>query len=89
LNNDAATNLGVLEASEGHLGRAVQLWQGAFDRLPHRSVIGINLAMAFCESGQFEQGRRYVQRVLDFNPDSTEARRLLEHMSGDPVRCGR
>ncbi|MGZ4789180.1 MAG: tetratricopeptide repeat protein [Terriglobales bacterium] len=87
LNNDAATNLGVLEAGEGHLARAVQLWQGAFDRLPHRSAIGINLAMAFCGAGQVEQGRRYVERVLDFNPDSPEAQRLLQHMNGDPVSC--
>ena len=87
LNNDAATNLGVLEAGEGHLARAVQLWQGAFDRLPHRSAIGINLAMAFCGTGQVSEARRYIERVLDFNPDSPEAQRLAQHMNADPVSC--
>jgi Flp pilus assembly protein TadD len=87
--NDAATNLGVLEASDGHLGRAVQLWQGAFERLPHRSAIGINLALAFCGSGQVEQARKYAQRVLEFNPDSREAQSLMKNLSADPVSCKR
>ena len=87
LSNDAATNLGVLEAGEGHLRRAVELWQPAFDRMPHRSAIGINLAVAYCEAGQFDQGRKYVERVLDFNPDFSEARRLRQHMSSDPPTC--
>jgi tetratricopeptide (TPR) repeat protein len=87
LANDAATNLGTLEARAGHLKRAVQLWQGAFDRVPHRSEIGMDLAMAFCAAGQKDEARQYVQRVLEFNPDFENAKRLLGRLGGDPVKC--
>ena len=87
LSNDAATNLGTLEARAGNLRRAVELWQGAFDRVPHRSAIGMDLSMAFCAAGQMEEARRYVLRVLDFNPDFTNAKRLLAHLNADPVKC--
>jgi len=52
LANDATANLAILEAQSGNLPRAVQLWQGAFARIPYRSAIGLNLAMAFCVAGQ-------------------------------------
>lgn len=87
LSDRAATDLGVIEARTAHLSRAVELWQSAFDRAPHRSAIGINLAIAFCDAGQADVGRKYVQRVLDFNPDFTEARQLLNAMNADPPRC--
>jgi hypothetical protein len=87
LSNDAATNLGTLEARAGNLRRAVELWQGAFARVPYRSAIGMDLAMAFCATGQKEEARRYVLRVLDFNPDFTNAKRLLAHLNADPVKC--
>jgi tetratricopeptide (TPR) repeat protein len=87
LSSEAATNLGTLEARTGNLRRAVELWQRAFDRVPYRSAIGMDLAMAFCAAGQKEEARRYVLRVLDFNPDFTNAKRLLAHLNADPVRC--
>ena len=87
LANDAATNLGTLEARAGNLKRAVELWQAAFERVPHRSAIGMDLAMAFCAAGQKDEARRYVTRVLEFNPDFGNAKRLLGRLDGDPVRC--
>ena len=85
--NTAATNLGILEAQAGHLRRAVELWQGAFERVPYRSAIGMDLAMAFCAAGQKDEARRYVERVLEFNPDYGKAKSLLVHLKGDPVQC--
>jgi hypothetical protein len=81
---DAATNLGVIEAKSGHLRTAVALWPGAFDRAPGKSSIGMNLARAFCESGQWTDARSHVVRVLHFNPDLSEARKLFQHLNGDP-----
>lgn len=85
---DAATNLGVLEAKRGQLQRAVSLWQGAFNRAPGKSSIGMNLARVFCESGQINEARSYVLRVLQFNPDRAEARKLLQHLNANPPGCG-
>ena len=84
---DAATNLGVLEAQSGHLGEAVKLWQGAFQRAPGRSSIGMNLARAFCATGQTNDARNYTLRVLQFNPDLTAANKLLSGLNADPPKC--
>jgi tetratricopeptide (TPR) repeat protein len=87
LDNDAATNLGILEARSGNLRRAVELWQGAFARVPYRSAIGMNLAMVFCAAGQSEDARKYVLRVQEFNPDYLKAKQLLAHLGERPAQC--
>jgi tetratricopeptide (TPR) repeat protein len=86
---DAATNLGVLNAQSGHLDEAVRLWQDAFRRAPGRSSIGMNLAHTFCATGQVNDARDYVLRVLQFNPDLAAAKKLLNQLDDDPPRCGR
>lgn len=86
---DAAANLGVIEARSGNLSAAVRLWQAAFDRAPGDSSIGMNLARSFCEAGRMKDARTSVSRVLKFNPDLTEARKLLQHLDADPPSCGR
>lgn len=87
LASDAATDLGILEAEQGNLRRAVVLWNSAFLRVPNRSAIGMNLAMAFCVSGQKEVARQFVERVLEFNPDYAKGKSLLQHLSEDPAQC--
>jgi len=84
---DVATNLGVLEAREGHVREAVKFWQAAFQRAPGRSGIGMNIAKAFCDAGHIDEARSYVLRVLDFNPDLGEAKRLLQHLNRVPPSC--
>lgn len=87
LANDAASNLGILEARMGNLRRAAELWQAAFERVPNRSAIGMNLAIVFCAAGQKETARKYVERVLEFNPDYGKAKSLLKHLGEDPAQC--
>ena len=86
---DAATNLGILEAQSGQLSQAVKLWQGAFRRAPGRSMIGMNLARAFCAAGQFNDARTYTLRVLQFNPDLGSAKKLINQLNADPPSCGK
>jgi tetratricopeptide (TPR) repeat protein len=88
LANDAATNLGAIEARSGNLRRAVELWQGAFERVPYRSAIGMNLALAFCATGQKEDARRYLGRVLEFNPDFGKAKEMVRRLEGNEAECG-
>ena len=85
---DAATNLGVMEANSGHAGEAVKLWQSAFDRAPYKSSIGMNLARVFCAAGQFDKARNCTLRVLEFNPDLSEAKQLLQHLNAATPGCG-
>jgi len=85
---DAAANLGVIEARNGNLKHAIELWQSAFDRAPADSSIGMNLARTFCESGKVGETRSVLQRVLRFNPDLSEAKQLLQSLNADPSGCG-
>ena len=87
LSNDAATNLGILEARGGNLQRAVELWIPAFARVPNRSAIGMDLAITFCAGGQKDVARKYVERVLEFNPDYRRAKSLLQNLGKDPPQC--
>ena len=85
--NDAATNLGVIEAQEGQTDRAVALWQQAFERAPWKSAIGMNLVRVFCSEGQYDKARSHIVRVLEFNPDLPEANTLARYLSAHPPGC--
>jgi tetratricopeptide (TPR) repeat protein len=84
---DAAANLGILKARAGDAEQAVKLWQEAFARAPHRSVIGMNLALVFCAAGQKDVARKYVERVLEFNPDYGKGKSLLAHLGEENGQC--
>jgi Flp pilus assembly protein TadD len=87
LSNDAATDLGILEARAGNLQHAVDLWRGAFERVPNRSPVGMDLAIVFCVAGKKDIARKFVDRVLEFNPDYGKAKSFLDHMAQDPSQC--
>ncbi len=85
---DAATNLGVIEAQSGHLPEAVRLLQSAFDHAPGRSSIGMDLARVFCFEEKLDESRASVDRVLEFNPDLSEAKKLMEGLHQSKPNCG-
>jgi len=92
LNNDgtdaeAATNLGVIEAKEGHLRSAVALWQTVFKEAPWRSSVGVDIALGYCAANHYDEGRAYLRRVLEFNPDFALGRSLMDQLSANPRRC--
>ena len=86
-NNGSATNLGAIEAQSGNLAHAIELLRGALERVPNRSAVGIDLAIIYCAKGEPGTAQGYVQRVLDFNPDSSTAKRFLANLKSDPVQC--
>jgi len=85
---DAATNLGAIEANRGHLREALRLWQDAFQRAPGESRIGMNIARLFCDIGQPSRARDSVLRVIEFNPDLSEAGTLLQRLNRGSAGCG-
>ena len=87
LANDAAVNLGILEARAGNLRRAVELWQVVFNREPYRSAIGLNLAMAFCVADKKDVAREFLQRALEFSPDYLKGKQLLAHLGEEKGQC--
>jgi Flp pilus assembly protein TadD len=84
---DAATDLGVIEAESGHLREAIELWQGAFQRAPGRSSLGMNLVVAFCDGRRFDEARTTVLRVLEFSPDLTAAKKAFQAVNRTPPTC--
>ena len=45
------------------------------------------MAMVFCAEGHKQEARRYVLRVLEFNPDYARAKELLAQLDADPGQC--
>jgi Flp pilus assembly protein TadD len=84
---DAASNLGVIEAQTGNLQFAAKLLQGAFERAPGRSSIGMNLARVFCLSGKLQDAHSTTLRVLEFNPDLNAAKDLLKNLTSSKPGC--
>lgn len=84
---DAATNLGVIEAQKGRPQDAIQLWQDAFARAPDRSGIGMNLARVYCQGEKFDEAKKTVLRVLEFNPDLGSAKKMLAGLNRSPASC--
>ncbi len=84
---DAATNLGVIEAQAGHMQEAVRLWQDAFKRAPDRSSIGMNIARLYCQAGMGDEAKAYLLRVLEFSPDLSPARKMLQELAKSPANC--
>lgn len=84
---DAAANLALLEANAGHLDRAAALWKSVFARVPGRSSWGIDLARALCLSGHGEEAKAAIGRVLEFNPDLSTARGMLQQLETGEVKC--
>jgi tetratricopeptide (TPR) repeat protein len=87
LSIDAASNLAVIEANAGHLDRAITLWKSAFERIPGRSGLGLNLARGLCVSGHADQSQATVERVLEFNPDLAAARSTLKQLQSGAAKC--
>jgi hypothetical protein len=85
---DASVNLGVIDAQQQHLPSALHLWQDAFDRAPDRNSIGMNIARADCDTGNFIAAKAAVSRVLEFNPDFGAAKEMWKHLESSPPNCG-
>jgi len=77
----AAANLGVLDARHGELTAALNLWRAAFDKNPHLTGLGINLARGLCDTGNGDEARRVADRALRHNPDSNATRQLLSELA--------
>lgn len=87
LNVDAAVNLGVVEAQSGNAGKALSLWKSALERAPWNPAIGLNMALLSCNLGRTEEAKSYVKRVLQYNPDHSQANSLLHRLQSQATLC--
>jgi len=84
---EAAANLALLEAGAGDLDRAAALWKSTFARDPGRSTWGIDLARALCLSAHGAEAKAALARVLEFNPDFSTARGMMQQLESGDVKC--
>jgi hypothetical protein len=76
-----------MEAQAGHVDRAITLLQGPFARIPGRSEVGINLSILYCATGELQKARDTLNRVLQFNPDVSTAKKLQRQLNSSPPTC--
>jgi len=85
----AATNLGVIYAGRGDVGKALALWQGVFRENPGLSEVGVNLAVGLCQAGDTAKARETLVEALRYQPDLGRARAMLRELESAPDRCRR
>jgi predicted Zn-dependent protease len=69
----------------GNLTAAIQLWREALALNPAMTLVRVNLAKALLRAGNPDEAKATLEKALQFNPASPEARDLLSQISG-PVR---
>ena len=74
---DAAVNLGAILLKRGRASDAIRLWEAALRGNAGLEAAGLNLAMTYLRVGNRAAAREALRKVLDYNPDSPQARRLL------------
>ena len=73
----ATVNLGGKLALQGRYREASKLWEDALARNAGLEAARINLALAHRKLGNEAAARKELLKVLEFNPDSHTARKLL------------
>jgi hypothetical protein len=48
----------------------------------------MDLARVFCFEGKINESRAVVDRVLEFNPDMSEAKKLMDGLHQPKPNCG-
>jgi tetratricopeptide (TPR) repeat protein len=84
---DAAASLGELEVERGAVREGVRRWMDVFERAPQRTDVAVNVTRAFCAAGLVKEAQGVLQRGLEFNPDSREAREARRKLEMNPPEC--
>lgn len=81
----AAAALGAYQMQRGNTAAAIELWRAALAVNPAMTLVRVNLATALLRTGQPDQAKAMLEKALEFNPASPEARELLGRLPG-PVK---
>jgi hypothetical protein len=79
--NDAA----ALYANSRKTGEALRLWKQGFEANPWQSELGMNIASLYCALGDAESAGKALDRVLEFNPDQSAARKMRRELNAVPT----
>lgn len=76
----AASALGAWQMQSGNLPGAIKLWQAALALNPAMTLVRVNLAKALLGLGKPDEAKAILEKALQFNPASPEARDLLSQI---------
>jgi predicted CXXCH cytochrome family protein len=77
----AAAALGAYRMQSGNLAEAITFWREALAVNPGMTLVRVNLATALLRVGQADEARTMVEKALELNPASPEARELSVRIS--------
>jgi tetratricopeptide (TPR) repeat protein len=78
----AAAALGAYQMQRGNVAAAIEFWRAALAVNPAMTLVRVNLASALLRTGQVDEAKAMLEKALEFNPVSQEARALLPATSG-------
>jgi predicted CXXCH cytochrome family protein len=78
----AAAALGAYRMQRGDLAGAIELWREALALNPAMTLVRVNLATALLRTGRPDEAKAMLNKALELNPASPEARGLLARISG-------
>ena len=73
----AAAALGAYRMQRGSTAAAIELWRAALAMNPAMTLVRVNLAAALLRTGQVDEAKAILEKALELNPASQEARELL------------
>ena len=81
----AAAALGAYQMQRGNTAAAIELWRAALAVNPAMTLVRVNLATALLRTGQVDEARAMLEKALELNPASPEARELVARIPA-PVK---
>jgi tetratricopeptide (TPR) repeat protein len=78
----AAAALGAYEMQREDFTGAIEFWKQALAINPAMTLVRVNLATALLRTGQTNEAKTMLEKALELNPVSPEARALLARIPG-------
>jgi Flp pilus assembly protein TadD len=76
----SAAALGAYRMQRGDFAGAIALWREALALNPAMTLVRVNLATALLRAGQPDEAKATLEKALELNPASPEARELLDRI---------
>ncbi len=81
-NLDTIFNLGRLYHNNNQHDQAIDILESARTNAPNNSNILFVLSMSYQKKGNISEAKKLMEKVLELNPQSEEAKRKLEELKG-------
>ena len=73
-------NLGAYQMEQGNYAEAIRLFKEALRISPALVLVRLNLVVALERTGKIDEARTVLNKALEFNPSSVEARQMLHRL---------